>query len=53
MVNSDKEKWQEAMNEEMELMYSNFVWELIDLLETIGCKWIYKKKRGVGGERRD
>ena len=53
MVNPDKEKWQEAMNQEMESMYSNSVWELVDPPEDvrpIGCKWIYKKKRGADGE---
>ena len=37
----------------MESMYSNSVWELVDLLESvrpIGCKWIYKKKRSVDGK---
>ena len=36
-----------------ESMYSNYVWELVDLPESvrpIGCKWIYKKKRGVDGK---
>ena len=39
-----------AMNLEMESMYFNSVWELVDSLDEvrpIGCKWIYKKKRGV------
>ena len=34
-------------------MYSNSVWELVDPPEEvrpIGCKWIYKKKRGTDGE---
>ena len=30
MDDSDKEKWLEAMNQEMESMYSNPVWELVD-----------------------
>ena len=34
-------------NSEMESMYSNQVW---DLVEPIGCKWIYKRKRGVDGK---
>ena len=37
----------------MKSMYSNSVWELIDLpkpVRPIGCKWIYKKKRGVDGK---
>ena len=34
----------------MESMYSNSIWELIDLpegLRTIGNKWIYKRKKGA------
>ena len=49
----DQEKLQEAMKLEMESMYSNSVWELIDLLEgvkPIGCKWINKRKRGTDGK---
>ena len=41
------------MNQEMESMYSNSVWELIDSLEDvrpIGCKWIFKRKRGIYGK---
>jgi hypothetical protein len=36
------------MDLEMESMYFNSIWELVDLLEAvkpIGCKWIYKRKR--------
>ena len=36
------------MKAEIESMYSNQVWELVDLppnVHPIGCKWIYKKKR--------
>ena len=43
MISSDKEKWQEALNQEMESMDSNSIWTLIDLPEgvrIIGCKWI-------------
>ena len=41
------------MNQEMESMYPNSVWELIDPSEDvrpIGCKWIYKRKRGADGK---
>ena len=34
-------------------MYSNSVWELVDPPEhvrSIGCKWIFKKKKGVDGK---
>ena len=48
MDDSDKYKWQDAMNQEMESMYSNSVWELVDPPEDvrpIGCKWIFKRKK--------
>ena len=50
MDDPDKDKWLTAMEQEMESMYSNYFWELVDLpksVRPIGCKWIYKKKRGV------
>ena len=34
-------------------MYSNQVWLLVDPpigVKPIGCKWIYKKKRGIDGK---
>ena len=33
-------------------MYVNKVWKLVDLpegIKPVGCKWIYKKKRGPDG----
>ena len=53
MDDFDKDKWQDAMDQEMESMYSNYVWELVDPLEDvrpIGCKWIFKRKRGIDGK---
>ena len=42
------------MKSEMDSMYSNKVWDLVeppvDGVKPIGCKWIYKKKRGVDGQ---
>ena len=41
------------MNQEMESMYSNSIWELEDLPEgfrPIGNKWIYKRKKGADGK---
>ena len=49
----DVDKWQKAMNSEIESMYSNQVWELVDPpkgIKPIGCKWVYKRKRGVDGK---
>ena len=39
----DSEKWQEAMESELQSMEDNQVWNLIDPPEgvkTIGCKWM-------------
>ncbi|KAA0045342.1 gag/pol protein [Cucumis melo var. makuwa] len=47
MNDVDKDQWVKAMDLEMESMYFNSMWELIDLPEgvkPIGCKWIYKRK---------
>ncbi|KAA0049829.1 gag/pol protein [Cucumis melo var. makuwa] len=41
------------MDLEMESIYFNSVWELVDLPEgvkPIGCKWIYKRKRDSAGK---
>ena len=48
----DSGSWQDAMKAEMESMYSNQVWTLVDLpanIKPIGCKWVYKRKRGPDG----
>ena len=53
MDDSDKDKWQDARNQEMESMYSYSVWELVDPPEDvrpIGCKWIFKRKKGIDGK---
>ncbi|MCO5614144.1 hypothetical protein L7F22_068425 [Adiantum nelumboides] len=45
-------KWQEAMNEEMDALYNNEMWELVPLLKgkkTIGCRWVYKVKHNNDG----
>ena len=49
---SEGEKWKKAMNEEMKSMESNDAWELVDRpkgKKTIGCKWVYKRKRSADG----
>ena len=48
----DSKLWNEVMNLEMESMYSNQAFELVDFPEgvkQIGCKWIYKRKRWTYG----
>ena len=42
-----------SIKTEMESMYSNQVWLLVDPpvgVKPIGCKWVYKRKRGVDGK---
>ncbi|KAH7569485.1 hypothetical protein JRO89_XS06G0170700 [Xanthoceras sorbifolium] len=49
----DKEKWLKAMILNMESMFSNLVWDLVNLpdrVKPIRYKWIYKRKRGVDGK---
>ena len=49
---SDSEKWLDATKSEMQSMYDNQVWTLIDPpdgLKTIGCKWVFKKKTDMEG----
>ena len=53
LQDKDAELWQKAMNSEMESMYSNQVWDLIEPpegIKPVGGKWIYKKKRGADGK---
>lgn len=50
LQDKDAELWQKAMKSEMESMYSNQVWDLVEApkaIKPVGCKWIYKKKRGM------
>ena len=52
MSSPNSEKWLEAMKSEMQFMYDNQVWTLIDPpegLKTIGCKWVFKKKTDMDG----
>ncbi|XP_052198286.1 uncharacterized mitochondrial protein AtMg00820-like [Diospyros lotus] len=49
----DSGKWKEAMKFEMDSMYSNKVWTLVDppkSIVPIGCKWIYKRNLGGYGK---
>ena len=49
---SNSEKWLDAMKSDMQSMYDNQVWTLIDPpegLKTIGCKWVFTKKTDMEG----
>ncbi|MCO5582897.1 hypothetical protein L7F22_036799 [Adiantum nelumboides] len=49
---AENDKWQEAMNEEMDALYGNETWELVPLpkgKKPIGCRWVYKVKHNSDG----
>ena len=53
MSSVDSEKWQSAMKSEMDSMYINQVWTLVEApkdVKPIECKWIYKRKIGADGQ---
>ena len=52
VVSPNSRKWLEAMKSEMDSMYENQVWDLVDLPEGVRplqCKWIFKIKFGLDG----
>ena len=52
MASPEANLWQDAMKSEIHSMYSNNVWKIVDLpegIKPVGCKWIFKKKRGPDG----
>ncbi|KAK0577350.1 hypothetical protein LWI29_031736 [Acer saccharum] len=53
MEDVDSRHWQKAMQSEIESMFDNKVWSLVDLpkgIKPIGCKWVYKRKIGMDGK---
>lgn len=49
---TDKEKWLQAMQEELTSIDQNKTWELVDLpagRQAIGSKWVFKIKKGSDG----
>eukprot|EP00253_Pinus_taeda_P036406 PITA_36406 len=47
---SKSEKWKAAMKDEMMALGNNGTWDLVELpkdKKTMGCKWVFKLKRGV------
>ena len=52
MCSPDSKEWQKAVQEEMDSILKNKVWEIVDLPDErkpIGCKWIFKKKLKADG----
>ncbi|KAL8116619.1 hypothetical protein AgCh_022965 [Apium graveolens] len=55
MNSPDSKRWFEALKSEIDSMYENQVWTLVDPPEgvkPIGCKWVFKKKKGMDGNVR-
>ena len=49
----DSERWLDAMKSEIESMYANQVWSIVDppvRIVHIGCEWVYKRKIGKDGK---
>ena len=49
----ESNKWLEAMKSEMDSMYANQVWTLVEPpigVNPIGCKWVFKKKTDMDGK---
>ena len=52
MKSQDVAFWKEAINDEIDPLWVNKTWKLVDLphgSNPIGCKWIFKKKKKVNG----
>nr|GEV13554.1 hypothetical protein [Tanacetum cinerariifolium] len=52
MLDSESNKWIDAMNTEIQSMIDNMVWVLVDLppgCKTVGSKWIFKKNTDMDG----
>ncbi|GJT94397.1 retrotransposon protein, putative, ty1-copia subclass [Tanacetum coccineum] len=52
MLDSESNKWIDAMNAEMQSMIDNMVWVLVDLpanCKTVGSKWLFKIKTDMYG----
>ena len=49
----DSDKWLSTMKSEMDSMYSNQVWTLMDPpdgINPIRCKWVFKRKIEADGQ---
>ena len=49
----ESDLWHEAMNDEMDSMAFNRVWDLVELpygIKFIGCKWVFKTKKDSQGK---
>ncbi|GJQ99527.1 ribonuclease H-like domain-containing protein [Tanacetum coccineum] len=52
VLDSESNKWIDAMNAEIQSMMDNMVWVLVDLppgCKTVGSRWLFKKKTDMDG----
>ena len=52
MASSNKSKWHEAMKKEMESLFENKVWDLVEPpkgRKIVGSKLVFKEKMGAYG----
>ena len=52
VTSNDKNKWEQAMREELDALEKNKTWQLVARptgRKVIGCKWVYKIKRTPDG----
>ena len=53
MKDMDAHNWVKVMKSELDSMYSNQVWDLVNApngIKPVGCKWVYKRKRMIDGK---
>ncbi|CAL8133166.1 unnamed protein product [Prunus armeniaca] len=53
VLDIDSKKWQEPMKSEMDSVYANQVWTLVNPpkgIIPIGNKWVFKRKNGSNGK---
>ena len=52
LASTDKDKWLDAVEKEMESLHGNDVWDLVELpknRKAVGSKWVFKLKVGADG----
>ena len=52
MASRDSAFWKETVNDEMDSLFSNSTWILVDLPKgsrPIGCKWVFRRKYNTNG----
>ena len=53
MKDIDAHHWVKVMKSKLDSMYPNQVWDIVKAsngIKPVGCKWIYKRKRGIDGK---